>query len=193
MKLRVPTVIGIFLGIVVFLAFVTRSHSQPGTTEGGAIEGFGRLAWGTPVEQARAVYPDLYFGSYVVEGAREEPSMIYYRKDEKAEIHGVAFDYLQYWFRNNRFYKIRAAMRTGIGPRTLVTRSEESFDRVNRELVDKYGKPTKYAENYFIDLVTVTRVAEWDRSDAAIVLEYKGPEGTNEDQLVFELREGGRH
>ncbi len=151
------------------------------------------MSWGVTVEQSRAIYPDLYFGGYVVEDSKEEPARIYYRRDETAEIDGVRFDSIEYRFRGNRFIEIKAVIRSGIGPRSLITRSEESFHRVQQALIGKYGKPTKYEESYFIDFVIVTRVAEWDRPDATIVLEYKGPERANEDHLVFELREGGRH
>ena len=150
------------------------------------------MPWGISIERALDIHRDLYFGSYVVEDPSEEPSKAYYRKDETAEIDGVAFDCVQYRFKGNRFHAITAEMRSRIGPRSLVTRSEEAFDRLHRSLVRRYGKPTKFDEGYFVDFVTVTRDAEWDRGDATIVLRYRGPETTNEDRLVFELRAGGR-
>lgn len=193
MGARVPPAVGVIAGIVFSLAIAESCFSQPGISRGPAIEGFGKLTWGVTVEQARAAYPDLYFGSYVVDGTREEPSRIYYRKTETSEIEGVAFDSIGYWFKKDRFRKVSAVIRSGIGPRALITRSEESFDLLRRALIRKYGAPTTYNESYFTDFVTVTRVAQWRRADATIVLEYRGPEGTNEDQLIFELREGGGH
>ncbi len=193
MGARVPPAVGFIAGIVLSVAITESCLSQPVISRSPAIEGFGKLTWGVTTEQARAIYRDLYFGSYIVENSKEEPSKVYFRKGETAEIEGDAFDSIEYWFKENRFYKVRAVMRSGIGPRSLVTRSEESFDRLHRALIRKYGNPTKYQEGYFIDFVTIVRVAEWDRRDATIVLEYKGPAGTSEDQLVFELGEGGRH
>ena len=193
MGIRSSTVIIVVIGIVFPLAVAQRCPAQPRMRQGDIVGGFGKLSWGATVEQARTVYRDLYSGSYVVENGMEEPSRIYYRRDETAEIEGVAFDSIQYWFRANRFYRVRAVMRSGIGPRSLITRSEESFARLRRDLARRYGAPTRYTESYFADFVTVVRVAQWDRADATVVLKYKGPETTNEDELTFELREGGRH
>ncbi len=193
MGARVPPAVGVIAGIVFSLAIAESCLSQPVISRRSAIEGFGKLTWGVTVEQARAVYRDLYFGRYFVEDSKEEPSRIYYRKGETAEIEGVTFDSVEYWFREDRFHKVRAVMRSRIGPRSLITRSEESFDLLHRALIRRYGDPTKYDESYFTDFVTVVRVATWDQGNATVVLEYKGPEGTDEDQLVFELRQGGRH
>ncbi len=193
MGVRVPPAVGFAAAVAVSLVIAASCFAQPALSRGQAIEGFGKLAWGASIEQATGIYRDLYFGNYVLEDKGREPSKVYYRKHETTAIDDVAFDTIQYWFRDNRFFKIRAVMRSGIGPRSLITRCEESFDLLHRALVRKYGEPTKYDESYFADFVTVVRVARWDRSDATIVLEYRGPEGTNEDRLTLELREGGRH
>lgn len=193
MGARVPPAVGFVAGLAISLAIAESCFSQPAISRGQTIEGFGKLLWGASVEQATGIYRDLYFGNYVLEGGGREPSKVYYRKHETAAIDDVAFDSIEYWFRDDRFFKIRAVMRSGIGPRSLVTRSEESFTLLHRALVRKYGEPTKYDESYFADFVTVVRVARWDRNDARIVLEYKGPERTNEDRLTLEVREGGRH
>ncbi len=187
-----PPAVGFIAGIVFSLAIAQSCFSGPAISQGQTIEGFGKLTWGASIEQATGIYRDLYFGKYVLEDKGREPSKVYYRKRETTAIDDVAFDSIQYWFRDNRFFKIRAVMRSGIGPRSLITRSEESFTLLHRALVRKYGEPTKYDESYFADFVTVVRVARWDRNDATIVLEYRGPGRTNEDELTLEVREGGR-
>ncbi len=192
MGARVPPAVAFIAGVALSLAIAESCFSQPALLQGPRIEGFGKLMWGASVAQAKGIYGDLSFGNYVLEDKGREPSKVYNRTHETATIEDVAFDAIEYWFRDDRFVKIRAVMRSGIGPRALVTRSEESFDLLHRALVRKYGEPTKYDESYFTDFITVVRVARWDRSDATIVLEYRGPERTNEDELTFELREGGR-
>ncbi len=191
MGARVPPAAGFIAGIVLSLAIAESCFSEPVISQGRTIEGFGKLTWGASIELATGIYRDLYFGSYELEDKGREPSKVYYRRHETAAIDDVTFDSIQYWFRENRFYKIRAVIRSGIGPRALITRSEESFAQLHLALTGRYGEPTKYSESYFTDFVTVVRVARWELRDATILLEYKGPERTNEDRLTFELIEGG--
>jgi len=183
---------GFIAGIVLSLAIADHCFSQPGISKSQVIEGFGKLAWGISVEQALGIYPDLYFGNYVLEDSKREPSRIYFRKQETPVIEDVVFDSIQYWFKDNRFYRIKAVIHSGIGPRSLLTRSEEAFDRLQESLTRKYGAPAIYSEKYFTDFISVVRDVEWTRGDVLVVLKYKGPEGTNEDRLTFELVKGGR-
>ncbi len=192
-KLDTSTVVVMVFGAVLSIMAAPRCLAQPQMRQGESIGGFGELPWGTTVEKARAIHPDLNFGRYAVEDGGRELCAVYFRRDETGKIEGVEFDSIEYLFRENRFFGIRAVMRSRIGPRSLITQSEESFSRLQQALVRRYGAPAKYSESYFTDFVTVTRVAQWDRPDAAVVLTYKGPEGSNEDQLIFELRGGGRH
>ncbi len=193
MRTRFPTAMGLCIGIAFAAMMPQRGLAGPFVSSAALVGGFGKLHWGATVAQAQSIYRDLYFGSFAVEDSRDEPSKIYSRKDETQDVEGVAFDSIEYWFRRDRFYRVRAVMRSRIGPRSLITRSEESFDQLRKSLTGRYGKPAKYDEGYFVDFVTVVRSAEWQRPDATIVLEYKGPESTNEDRLIFELREGGGH
>jgi len=189
---RVAPAMGFIAGIVFSLVIAENAISQPSISKGQAIEGFGELRWGVSVEQAMGIYRDLYFGNYVLEDKTREPSKIFFRKQETAVIDDVAFDSIQYWFKDNRFYRIKAFIHSSIGPRSLLTRSEEAFDQLHESLTRKYGAPTKFSERYFADFISVVREVEWTRGDVLIVLTYKGPEGTNEDRLTFELVKGGR-
>ncbi len=192
MGARIAPAMGFIAGIVFSLALAENCFSQPGISKSQVIEGFGRLTWGVSVEQAIGIYRDLYFGNYALEDDAREPSKIYFRKQETAVIDDVEFDSIQYWFKDNRFYRIKAIIHSGIGPRSLLTRSEEAFDQLHESLTRKYGVPTKFSERYFTDFISVLRVVEWARGDVLVVLEYKGPEATNEDRLTFELIKGGR-
>jgi len=189
---RIAPAIGFIAGIVFSLVIAENGFSQPRISKGQVIEGFDRLTWGVSVEQAMGIYPDLYFGNYVLEDNTREPSKIYFRKQETAVIYDVVFDSIQYWFKDNRFCRIKAFIHSRIGPRSLLTRSEEAFDQLKESLTRKYGAPTKYSERYFTDFISVVRDVEWARGDVLVVLTYKGPEGTNEDRLTFELVKGGR-
>ncbi len=192
MKARIPPAMGFIAGVVFSLVIAENCFSLPGISKGQAIEGFEKLTWGVTVEQAMGIYRDLYFGNYVLEDRTREPSKIYFRKQEEAVIDDVVFDSIQYWFRDNRFYRIKAIIHSRIGPRSLLTRSEEAFDQMRESLTRKYGAPAKYSERYFTDFISVMRDVEWARGDVLVVLSYKGPEGTNEDRLTFELVKGGR-
>lgn len=187
-----PPAMGFIVGIVFSLAVAENCFSQPSISKGQVIEGFGKLTWGVSVEQAMGIYRDLYFGHYVLDDKAREPSKIYFRKQETAVIDDVAFDSIQYWFKDNRLYRIKAIIHSRIGPRSLLTRSEEAFDQLHRSLTRKYGVPGKFRERYFTDFISVVRDVEWARGDVLVVLSYKGPEGTNEDRLTFELVKGGR-
>lgn len=192
MGARVAPALGFIAGVVLSLVIAENSFSQPGISKSRVIEGFDKLTWGVSVEQAMGIYRDLYFGNYVLEDKTREPSKIFFRKQETAVIDDVAFDSIQYWFKDNRFYRIKAFIHSSIGPRSLLTRSEEAFDQLRESLTRKYGAPTKFSERYFADFISVVREVEWTRGDVLIVLTYKGPEGTNEDRLTFELVKGGR-
>ena len=192
MGARVAPAMGLIAGIVFSLVFAENCFSQPGISKSQAIEGFEKLTWGVSVEQATGIYRDLYFGNYVLEDKTREPSKIFFRKQETAVIDDVVFDSIQYWFKDNRFYRIKAFIHSRIGPRSLLTRSEEAFDELHESLTRKYGAPAKFSERYFADFISVVRDVEWARGDVLVVLSYKGPEGTNEDRLTFELVKGGR-
>jgi hypothetical protein len=153
----------------------------------GSIEGFGKLTWGVSVEQAEKTYPDLYFGDYELVNRKEEPEKIYYRSAGQEKIGGVDFETCEYRFKRDAFYKIRASLRSKIGPRTLVTQAEASWGRLSEYLVRKYGEPKERRTEYMTEYLVVRKVMRWDVGGVFIHLNYKGPEGVNEDQLIFEM------
>ncbi len=153
----------------------------------GAIGGFGKLTWGVPVEQAEKAYPDLHFSAYEIENRKEEPLKIYYRNAGTEKIDGVVFDSVEYRFKGNGFYKIRASLRSKIGPRTLVTQAEASWGRMAEYLVRIYGEPKVRRTEYMTEYLEIVKEMRWEVGGVSIHLKYKGPEGVNEDQLIFEI------
>ena len=152
-----------------------------------SIEGFGKLTWGVSAEQAEKAYPDLHFSAYEIENRKEEPLKIYYRNAGTEKIDGVVFDSVEYRFKGNGFYKIRASLRSKIGPRTVVTQAEASWGRMAEYLVRKYGEPKEHRTEYMTEYLVVVKEMRWEVGGVFIHLNYKGPVGVNEDQLIFEM------
>ncbi len=145
------------------------------------------MKWGVSVEQARNIYKDLYFDQYVLADNKDEPSKMYIRKDEYDVIDNVSFDSVEYFFRRNHFHRIRADLRSRFGPRTLVTRAEASWEKMVEYLRRKYGDPKEQRTRYVTENLAVVKEMRWEEGDIFLHLTYKGPERTNEDQLIFEM------
>jgi len=155
--------------------------------KGGAIEGFGKLTWGIPVEQAVKACPDLHFSAYEIENRKEEPVKIYLRNADLEKIGGVVFDSVEYGFKGDRFYKVRASLQSRFGPRTMITRAEASWNQMSEYLRRKYGAPKEHWANYVTEYLVVVKEMRWETGGVFIHLNYKGLEGENEDQLIFEM------
>jgi hypothetical protein len=153
----------------------------------GSIKGFGKLTWGVSVEQAEKAYPDLHFGAYEIENRKEEPVKVYYRSARPEKIDGVVFDSVEYEFKGGGFYKVRASLQSKIGPRTLITRAEASWNQMAEYLRRKYGAPKEHRTNYVTEYLVVEKKMRWGIGGVFIHLNYKGLEGENEDQLIFEM------
>jgi len=167
--------------------FAGTCHAEAVIDRGGSIEGFGKLTWGLSSEQAGKTYPDLQFGGYEIENSKEEPVRIYIRNDVPEKFHGVLFDSFEYGFKGDRFYKVRASLQSKIGPRTLVTRAETSWNQLAEFLVRKYGTPKEHSTKYVTEYLVVVKEMRWDIGGVFIHLSYKGPERADEDHLIFEM------
>jgi hypothetical protein len=187
MRARMPAV-GSFL-IVLFLWALIAGTCRAETIieRGGSIEGFGKLIWGISAEQAGNAYPDLHFGGYEIENSKEEPVKIYSRNAVIEKIDGVLFDSFDYGFKGDRFYKVKASLQSKIGPRTLTTRAETSWNHLAEYLVRKYGAPKEHSTKYVTEYLVVVKDMRWDIGGVFIHLNYKGPERADEDQLIFEM------
>jgi hypothetical protein len=154
----------------------------------GSIEGFGKLTWGISAEQAETRYPDLQFRGYEIENRKEEPAKIYYRRNAGPEkIHGVLFDSLEYGFKGSGFSFVRASLQSKIGPRTLVTRAETSWNQMADYLARKFGAPKERRNEYVTEYLVAVKEMRWETGGAFLRLNYNGAEGVNEDQLIFEI------
>ncbi len=54
-------------------------------------------------------------------------------------------------------------------------------------LVRKYGEPKERRTEYMTEYLVVVKEMRWEVGGVFIHLKYKGPEGENEDQLIFEM------
>jgi len=153
----------------------------------GSIEGYGKLTWGVSVEQAEKAYPDLHFDAYEIENRKEEPVKFYYRSASPEKIDGVVFDSVEYGFKGGGFYMVRASLQSKIGPRTLTTRAEASWKQMAEYLRRKYGAPKEHRTDYVTEYLVVEKKMRWEIGGVFILLNYKGLEGENEDQLIFEM------
>ena len=163
--------------------------AQSAIRKAGGIEGFRELKWGTSIEQASKTYQDLGFEKYVVSNSKEEPAKVYVRRVELGEIEDVKFDSIEYWFKGGHFYQIRAVLHSRIGPRTLVTRAENAFDKINGRLRNRYGDPSGNKVDYVTEFIVVVKEATWIVNHSAITVKYEGAGRTNEDLLTLTMQE----
>jgi hypothetical protein len=175
------------IGIVLLLETV--GLAQRTVQTGRGMEGFRELRWGTSIEQSSKIYQDLSFEKYVISDSKEEPRKVYVRTVEQGNIENVTFDSIEYWFRGDHFYQIRAVLHSRIGPRTMVTRAENAFDKMNGRLRNRYGDPSGHKIDYVTEFIVVVREATWIVDHSAITIKYEGAGRTNEDLFTLTMRE----
>ena len=182
------SIIGFLTMIVILLLSETVGLAQRTVQRGRTVEGFRELQWGDSIEQCSTKYRDLHFEKYVVTDSKEEPWKVYVRKVEHGEIENVTFDSIEYWFKGDHFYQIRAELHSRIGPRTLVTRAEIAFEKMNGRLRKMYGEPSGHKVDYVTEFIVVVREAIWIVDPSAITIKYEGTGRTNEDLFTFTMR-----
>ena len=187
-KIRVRIIGGLAMIGILFL-METVGLAQRTVPKGRDIDGFRELKWGTPLEEASKTYPDLDFERYVISNSKEEPWKVYVRRGEHGEIENVAFDSIEYWFKRGHFFQVRAVLHSRIGPRTLVTRAENAFDKITDRLRDRYGAPSGHKVDYVTEFIVVVKKATWIVDHSVITIRYAGAGGTNEDWLIFTMGE----
>ncbi len=192
MKLRYgyeSSLVGVWV-LSLFLSYL--SPAQTAVGDMGATEGFENLEWGASIAQALHVYPDLYFHGYILTREKETPSRIYYRKNDTDKIYGVPFDSVEYWFKDDRFYRIVAVLDSNIGPRTLMTQAERSYDTLMDLMKRRYGKPKEYKVSYVTEYLAVVKEAKWRIRDVSIFLKYNGAAKGDSDRLILTMgKQGG--
>jgi len=183
------SIIGIVAMIGIVLLLETVGFAQRTVQKGGGIEGFRELRWGTSIEQSLKIYQDLSFEKYVISDSKEEPRKVYVRKVERGVIENVTFDSIEYWFKGDHFFQIRAVLHSRIGPRTMVTRAENAFDKMNGRLRNRYGDPSDHKLDYVTEFIVVVREATWIVDHSAITIKYEGVGRTNDDLFTLTMRE----
>jgi len=187
---RIRTSIIGFLAMTGFVLLLgTVGFAQRTVQTGGGIEGFRELRWGTSIEQSSQIYRDLHFEKYVISGSKEEPWKVYVRTVERGEIENVTFDSIEYWFKEDHFSQIRAELHSRIGPRTMVTRAENAFAKMNDRLRSRYGNPSGHKVDYVTEFIVVVREATWIVDHSAITIKYEGVGRTNEDMFTLTMQE----
>jgi hypothetical protein len=183
------SIIGVLAMIGIVFLLETVGFAQRTDQEGKGNDGFRGLRWGTSIEQSLKIYKDLYFEKYVVTDSKEEPWKVYVRRVEHGEIENVTFDSIEYWFKGDHFYQIRAMLHSRIGPRTLVTPAENAFEKINGRLRNRYGEPSGHKVDYVTEFIVVVREATWIVDHSAITIKYEGVGRTNEDLLTLRMQE----
>ena len=187
---RIRTLIIGFLAMIgIVLLLETVGLAQRTVQSGSGIEGFRELRWGTSLEQSLKIYQDLSFEKYVISGSKEEPRKVYVRKVEHGEIEDVVFDSIEYLFKGDHFYQVRALLHSRIGPRTMVTRAENAFAKMNGRLRNRYGEPSGHKVDYVTEFIVVVREATWNVDPSAITIKYEGVGSTNEDLFTLTMQE----
>ncbi|MBP2687755.1 MAG: hypothetical protein H6Q81_2660 [Deltaproteobacteria bacterium] len=183
------SIIGLLAMIGIVLLSETVGLAQRTVQKGGGIEGFRELRWGASIEQSMKIYQDLYFEKYVISDSKEEPRRVYVRRVEHGEIEDVVFDSIEYWFKGDHFYQVRALLHSRIGPRTMVTRAENAFAKMNGRLRNRYGEPSGHKVDYVTEFIVVVREATWNVDPSAITIKYEGVGSTNEDLFTLTMQE----
>ena len=184
-----PSIIGFLAMIGIVLLSETVGLAQRTVQTGRGMEGFRELRWGTSIEQSSKIYQDLYLEKYVISDGKEEPRKVYVRKVEYVVIENVTFDSIEYWFKGDHFYQIRAVLHSRIGPRTMVTRAENAFAKMNGRLRNRYGDPSDHKVDYVTEFIVVVREATWIVDRSAITIKYEGVGRTNEDLFTVTMQE----
>ena len=187
MRTRIPTIGTIVAVLLQWVLFAGTCRAEAIVERGGSIEGFGKLTWGVSAEQAGKAYPDLRFGGYEIENRNEEPVKIYYRNAGPGKIDAVIFDSLVYVFKGDGFSLVRGSLRSKIGPRTLTTRAEASWNQLSESLVRKFGEPKESRSSYVTEFLVVLKDMRWETGGVFIHLGYRGPDREDEDRLIFEM------
>lgn len=183
------SILGLLAMVGIVLLSETVGLAQRMDQKGRGIEGFRELGWGTSIEQSSKIYPDLSFEKYVISNSKEEPRKVYIRKGEHGDIENVTFDSIEYWFKGDHFYQVRAVLNSRIGPRTLVTRAEDAFDKMNGRFRNRYGEPSNRKVDYVTEFIVVVKEATWIVGNSAITIKYEGAGRTNEDLLTLTMKE----
>jgi len=183
------SIIGIVAMIGIVLLLETIGLAQRAVQKGGGIEGFREMRWGTSIGESLKIYQDLSFERYVISDGKEEPRKVYVRTVEHGDIENVTFDSIEYWFRGDHFFQVRAELNSRIGLRPQVTTAENAIAKINGGLRTRYGEPSGHKVGYVTEFIVVVREATWIVGPSAIIIKYEGVGSTNEDLFTLTMQE----
>ena len=174
-----------FLILLLLFALPTASFAEGSFLSGTVTEGFRGLQWGSTPGEALKVIPDLYFDHYALPAGDKTPSKIYCRKNEDRKIGLVTFRKVEYWFKEDSFYKITACLDSHYGPRTLVTDAERDFGKLREEMNLHYGEPVKLKTG--LGVTDFDKYASWHIGRTVVSLSYKET-GGSVSELYLEIK-----
>ena len=178
--------------LLVPIALLCLSPARGAAEDIARGSGFGDLKWGDTVDRARQLYSDLRFDGYRLGRPKEEPFRAYVRERASGRVDGVRFDSLEYWFRGDRFEEIHAVLQSRIGPRTLVTEAERSYEALAERFRRAYGVPGEQTVKYVSEYLAVVKETTWERRGVTVHLRYNGAQQGDVDRLTLEMgRKGG--
>ena len=122
---------------------------------------------------------------------KDAPFQAFVRSRTAKRIYGVRFDSLEYWFRGNRFLEIHAVLQSRIGPRTLVTEAERSYDALAERIRKTFGDPAEHTVKYVTQDLAVVKETAWTTRGVSVRLKYKGVERGDVDRLTLEMGSKG--
>ena len=122
------------------------------------IEGFRELKWGTSIEEAQKIYPDLIFN----ENRKIDQDKRFYRKMEDKKIGDVVVDDIEYVFKGDRFFMVLAKIS---GKNSL-----GNFEPLKSSIESKYGQPIEFTKERISGLPGFERKATWILGESKITL-----------------------
>jgi len=127
--------------------------------ETAKIEGFRDLKWGTTLEEAIKIYPDLTFNPKAEE---------YFRENEDKKIGDVEVDRIEYSFKDNKFFRVIA--RISGTKREEYKRVLSGFMTLKNNIEAKYGMGVHKEERRRLPGIVKHEKLEWIVGDSKINL-----------------------
>jgi len=148
-------------------------------------EGFRDLKWNTSLKEAFKEMPDLHFDHYSLPAGDKTPSKIFYRRKEDRQISNITFKEIEYWFKDDSFYRVAAHGYSHHGPRTLVSDAERDFEELRRKIRLQYGEPIEHKTDFGI--THFDKRVSWRVGGITILLLYKEGDKPNTSELHLEI------
>ena len=139
-------------------------------------EGFRSIKWGTSLDDAKKVYPDLLFVEQI---PRADPKFLYYRRKlEIKTFSGVNWDMIRYVFTNDKkFVAANVEMRLELEDKD---KAVTLYDALYQGIFGKYGKPF-HTEKTDRERYPFVYASIWNMGSESVTLQLKALR----DHLVY--------